>query len=75
MEKPKIEVKRYRIPLDPNIDIFSVEICNDGLWVETVPSEEALKWFLKGITAGASCFGNEFIPSPVIPKNHLEIGE
>jgi hypothetical protein len=62
MVNPKIKIKRRHLRLDPSIDVFSVSISDKkGVWLETVPTEETLHWFLRGIKAGAECFGNEFI--------------
>lgn len=71
----KIEVKRIEIPLDPPINVFSVEITKGGgTWMETLPSEESLRWFLRGIQAGAQAAG-EFVFLPEIPTRASSLEE
>lgn len=60
-----ITIKRYRVPIDPPIDIFLVEyqLSGAGVWREVCPTEQALKWFLRGIQAS----GPGFTVNPEIP--------
>lgn len=66
----EIKITKYEVPLDPHIEVFSVEIEDDkSTWMETIPSEENLRWFLRGVQAGASTFGNKHVSLPEIPRN------
>lgn len=72
----KIEITRYKIPLDPSIDVFGVEVGDDkSTWMETIPSEESLRWFLRGVQAGAQAYGNKHASLPEIPIETLPLPE
>jgi|GEM_PF-4833230 len=67
-----IEVKRLEISTDPPIEIFEVSISDQkSEWRETIPTEETLRWFLRGIQAGASSFGNKYVALPEIPRSSV----
>lgn len=67
---PKIIIERIELDLDPSIEIFSVAIeDNHTTWKETVPTEENLHWFLRGVRAGASEYGKTHVTPPEIPRN------
>lgn len=70
--KVQILVKRIKIPTDPSIEVFSVEVRDEkSSWMETVPTEETLHWFLRGIQAGASMFAKEYVSLPEVPKHSV----
>jgi len=67
-----VEVKRLQMPTDPPIEIFEVQISDESsTWSETIPTEEALRWFFRGVQAGASQFGDRFVPLPEIPRHSV----
>ena len=71
-EEVEIKIVRYRVDLDPTItiEVFSVEITDgSGSWKETIPSDENLQWFLRGVSAGASIFAGKHVSLPEIPRN------
>jgi hypothetical protein len=49
-----VEIYRVSIDCDPNIHVFCVEVTTDkgGLWKETIPTEEGVYWFMRGLQAG-----------------------
>ena len=69
-ETADIKVVRYEVHLDPSVEILHVEI-NDSrsTWMETVPSDENLHWFLRGVQAGAAMFAHKHVSLPEIPRN------
>lgn len=71
-----IKIKKIEIPLDPPINVFAVEIEGEGnIWKESISSEESLRWFLRGISAGASMYGDTYITLPEIPTRTHELRE
>ncbi|MBI2054981.1 MAG: hypothetical protein HYT39_02690 [Candidatus Sungbacteria bacterium] len=65
MREITIRIRRYRVNLDPEIDIFHVEVERDGgVWEETCPTREHLDMFIKGVRAGVE----GYIPYPEIPE-------
>jgi len=57
-ERPKINVTRHRVELDPPIEVFNVELTKKGgCWMETWGSKDQLQAFLKGIEAGLGIVG------------------
>lgn len=65
-----ITLKRYELPIDPDVHVFLVVIeSNEGKWTETLPTEEGLRLFLKGMQAGAFMYGNKHAAVPEIPVN------
>ncbi len=72
---PKVEVRKYVVPLDPPIYIFHVEIFNDeGTWSETWGSQHHLDIFLRGVRAALGVIG-VYIPDPEIPENVEQLPE
>ncbi len=70
----KIKITKYEIPLDPHIDVFNVEIGDKkSTRMETIPSEENLRWFLRGIQAGAQMYGEKYVPLVEIPRNAVPL--
>ena len=69
-DRRTIEVKRFELLTDPSIEIFAVEIGDDkSVWKETIPTEEAMRWFFRGLQAGANMFGGKHIFLPEVPHN------
>ena len=69
-KEPEIKVTRYEVRLDPTVEVLSVDITDEkSSWKETVPSDENLHWFLRGVQAGASMFGGKHVNLPEIPRN------
>lgn len=65
MAEVKIRIKKYQVPLDPDISIYHVDVeRGDGGWEETCPTREHLDMFLRGVQAG--CEG--YVPFPEIPE-------
>ncbi|MEK7602073.1 MAG: hypothetical protein AAB472_01115 [Patescibacteria group bacterium] len=57
-KKIKVKIVRVRAMIDPQHDLFNVEIVSTtGEWRETVGSEADLRLLLKGIEAGAAMVG------------------
>lgn len=64
-----VHIKRLTVKTDPNVDVFSVQVhSQEGVWQETLATEELLKAFLRGVQAGAAVI--VFIPE--IPPNPEE---
>ena len=72
----KVSIIKYEVPLDPPIDVFNVVLENqNGTWHETLPSEETLRTFLRGVQAGAEMAGGVFFPNTEIPQNAEQLPE
>lgn len=57
-----IGIDKLEVPTDPKIAVFHVEINNGkSVWLETLSSEEALRNFLRGVSAGAAMFGDTYV--------------
>ena len=60
-----VHIKRLTVKTDPNVDVFSVQVhSQEGVWQETLATEELLKAFLRGVQAGAAVV----VSIPEIPK-------
>lgn len=64
-----VHIKRLTVKTDPNVDVFSVQVhSQEGVWQETLATEELLKAFLRGVQAGAAVA----VSIPEIPKKAEE---
>jgi hypothetical protein len=71
-EKPKITIRKYEVPIDPSASVYHVTMeVGIGVWEETLTSEENLRWFLRGLQAGASPWA--MIYPPDIPHSALPL--
>ena len=69
-DAPKITIERYRIGLDPSIDVFNVTLeqpKRSGIWKHSAPDQTSLAVFLEGVKAGVACMG-AFVSIPEIPR-------
>ena len=64
----QIRIKRYRVPLEPEVQVFHVEVENEqgGIWEETCRTASETRLFLQGVKAGATMSGNS-VPLPDMP--------
>lgn len=50
--KPKITIECFVADLDPSVNLFHVDVERDGgVWSETLPTEDAVHWFCRGLSA------------------------
>ena len=74
-EKVQITIKKYRVHLEPPVDVYHVAVARgDGVWEETCPTREHLQMFLQGVRAG--CEGYPAIPeipehAEPLPETHI----
>ena len=75
MEVLDFKVRRLRIDTDPFVDVFQVVITtasnNGGIWAETIPTEDGVYWFHRGLQA--AYFGKMIVPLLEIPKNDIRV--
>ena len=63
----EIIVTKHKVDLDPPVDVFRVKLNKEKrTWEGTFPTEETLRAFLKGVTAGCFMLGVH-IPSVEVP--------
>jgi hypothetical protein len=64
---PKVVIDRVRVPVDPPIDIFVMELSSaTGTWGFTTASPHDLQNIIEGIQAGVAMMGDHF-QLPEIP--------
>jgi hypothetical protein len=54
MDDFSVKVERVSIETDPSIDVFEVVVTKkgtEGVWCETIPTEDNLYWFHRGMQA------------------------
>lgn len=71
--KPKITVKRLEVYLHTSrssrTNIFRVEVHTDETsWSEAIPTEENVRWFLRGLEVFSSVAGIGYLRLPEIPS-------
>ena len=65
----KVTITRHEVVLDPPIQVFHVEVENEGgSWEETWGSERELQVFLRGMKVGVEMSGGRFLAEPEIPE-------
>ncbi|TAL49438.1 hypothetical protein EPN83_00830 [Patescibacteria group bacterium] len=67
LDSINIVIRRYEIPLIPRTSVFHVSVeMKGGVWEETIPTEDNLHWFPRGVQAGAF---PAHVSLPEIPRN------
>ncbi len=66
------KIERHEVDLDPSVNVLHVELSKgDSCWPETFPDEAHLKAFLRGVSAGASLFGETIFLPPELPSSTM----